>query len=69
MAAFHHEQEERPCEYHPKLLMERMDDGIECPECQHKIWDIHENRAQAGEEPAPPVCNCMGCRDKNRVRV
>jgi DNA-directed RNA polymerase subunit RPC12/RpoP len=69
MSGRHHEQEERPCEYHPKVLMERVEDGIECPECQHKIWDVHENRAQFGEPTEPPECNCRECRNKNRIKV
>lgn len=59
MAGRHVVQEEQNCPY-DGCLMTRAADGIECSECGHRLWDMHENISGASL-PTSRTCPCIGC--------
>ena len=61
MSGTHFQQPEGPCRYHPEITMKRSGEGTQCPVCAHRIWDIHENKAESGYENPSKKCTCANC--------
>jgi hypothetical protein len=48
----------RPCPY-DKTLMDRVGEGVKCPQCGHQIFDpIFTAETQ-------PVCTCANCAEQS----